>query len=208
MKKLIAIMVLVFVATGPAFAAMTVVDLVGDKDGFGLPGGAPPVPVSGTWTGYGGTFGGDYRGAGDPLFTDIWEFEQTPEGPLCSPIVYTHSYILPATPLSATLWINEAGMSDGRGPWDVSFNGSSVGQIGVYTFPDEAETFKLLSFAIPVGLLTGSDTVTLTYLDTDGEGFAINFSELSVDVIPAPGAVILGSIGVSLVSWLRRRRTL
>ncbi len=207
MKKLIATIILVFVAAGPAFAAITVVDLVGDKDGFGLPGGAPPVPVSGTWTGYGGSFGGDYRGVGDPLFTDIWEFEQTPGGPLSSPIVYTHSYSLPATPSSATLWINESGMSDNRGPWDVSFNGTSVGQIGVYPSAD-SQTFKLLSFAIPTGLLTGSDTVTLTYLDTVGEGFAINYSELSVDVIPAPGAVILGSIGVSLVSWLRRRRTL
>lgn len=34
----------------------------------------------------------------------------------------------------------------------------------------------------------------------------IQFSNLSMSVIPAPGAVLLGSLGVGLVGWLRRRR--
>lgn len=56
--------------------------------------------------------------------------------------------------------------------------------------------------------LSGSGIRSLYWADTvSGMNFA-PLDNIELSVIPAPGAILLGSIGVGLVSWLRRRRTL
>jgi hypothetical protein len=61
----------------------------------------------------------------------------------------------------------------------------------------------VLTSVYPV-ITTGA--YNISRLVITGDFFAID--DLQFNAIPAPGAILLGSIGVGLVGWLRRRRTI
>jgi len=176
-----------------------VVSLVGDKDCFGLGGSCPDGTL---WRDHlGGTFFSGYQGAGDPSFTDKWSTDVN--------IVYQHTYALPVSPVAATLDVRFAGVADSRGPWDVLFNGTLLGQIPTNSTTYAFEEVKTYSWIVPVGLLTGSDTVNLKInVPVATDGYSIDYSSLAITStgVPEPNTITLLSIfALAGLAALRRK---
>lgn len=76
------------------------------------------------------------------------------------------------------------------------YNPNLSAKVGSYSYDGGigADNFAM-SFGSPVSLLVFSDS----------GWYDIAIDELQVSPIPAPGAILLGSMGVGLVGWLRRR---
>jgi len=188
---------------GTAAHAGTVTSLYGTINCFGLS-GVTSCPDGSDWeTGLGGVFFTDYRDAYDlanaPL-TDIWA---SPTDPTWNQPTYST-----AGATSATLSMRIAGIGDVGLSYSVLFDGTSIGTIPTNSASDAFQEVLTYTFAVPVGLLDGNDSVEITTTGTDG--YIIDYSQLTVTTgssVPEPATFGLLLLGFGVLGAAKARRS-
>ena len=197
MKKLITICILlVLMSTGAANAAFT---LTFDE--------LPTQPVDGlSYSGITFGFKVDWVPSTDAVYNDIgpgtltYLQDASLEGTTAG--VLTLDFANPTDQLDFGIALNSYNAVSTA--YVVKLYDSSYATIGTFT----GGTSPLVLWS--EGQFTYSGTsvrrAVIGFNDQAANRFAID--NLTINPIPAPGAVLLGSFGLGLVNWLRRRRTL
>jgi hypothetical protein len=197
MKKFVLICVLAgLMSAGAADAAVT---LMFDE--------LPTQPVDGlTYKGvtFGFTIGGSssadalYSGTGPGSITYLQD--TTLEGNAAG--VLTLDFVQPTNLLQFGIALNS--FSPVTAAYTVELFDASLAALGTYS----GNTYPLMVWSEDLFAYSGTP-ISRAIVDFN-EQFAGRFAvdNLSINPIPAPGSILLGSLGVGFVSWLRRRRTL
>lgn len=189
MRKVL-LFTLSFLLIGMVSAAPTLTSIIGDKDGFGL----------GVTDGQ--AFSYDLVGSGDGDGTDVWMWGDKS---------WVHTLDLSqldGSITSASLEVFHGG--DGLySASEVFINDVFVGYLSDAENPGNIALLDIIDLTPYISLIGNSNILTIE-VSYSGDGWVLDYSELTVNssVVPAPGASILVGIGLLTVRYLRNRKSL